>query len=86
MPSGAARPRTTSMVCGRQRSETTNRFAPPDWRDRMRWSIVIASAAAVASSSREAFATSMPVRSSTIVWKFSNASRRPCATSAWYGV
>ena len=28
----------------------------------------------------------MPVRSSTIVWKFSSASSRPCAISAWYGV
>ena len=74
------------MVCGRQRSETTKRFALPGLRARMRWSMVIASAAAVASSSSEAFATSMPVRSSTIVWKFSSASRRPCATSAWYGV
>ena len=46
----------------------------------------MASAAAVASSSSEAFAISMPVRSVTMVWKFSSASRRPCAISAWYGV
>ena len=46
----------------------------------------IASAAAVASSSREAFATASPVRSDTIVWKLSSASSRPWAISAWYGV
>ncbi len=42
-----------------------------------RRAIVIASAAAVASSSSEALARSMPVRSATIVWKFSRASSRP---------
>ena len=47
---------------------------------------VIASAAAVASSSSEAFARSSPVRSATIVWKFSSASSRPCEISGWYGV
>ncbi|MNN99731.1 hypothetical protein D3C81_2194560 [compost metagenome] len=41
----------------------------------------MASAAAVASSSNEAEAKSRPVRSSVTVWKFSNASRRPCDTS-----
>ena len=41
-----------------------------------------ASAAAVASSSSEALAIGMPVRSQTIVWKFSSASSRPCAISA----
>ena len=29
---------------------------------------------------------SRPVRSCTIVWKFSSASRRPWEISAWYGV
>ena len=48
--------------------------------------IAIASAAAVPSSSSDAFATVKPVRSHTIVWKLSSASRRPCAISAWYGV
>jgi hypothetical protein len=38
----------------------------------------MASAAAVASSSSDAFDISMPVRSATIVWKFSSDSRRPC--------
>ena len=47
---------------------------------------VIASAAAVASSRSEELASSQPVRSVTIVWKFSSDSRRPCEISAWYGV
>jgi hypothetical protein len=51
-----------------------------------RRAIVIASAAAVASSSREALAISRPVSSVTIVWKFSSASRRPWLISGWYGV
>ena len=40
-------------------------------------------AAAVASSSSEALATSIPVRSLTIVWKLISDSSRPCAISAW---
>ena len=51
-----------------------------------RCSSAIASAAAVASSSSDAFAISMPVRSVTIVWKFTSASSRPCEISGWYGV
>ena len=47
------------------------------------WAIVTASAAAVASSSSEALAIGMPVRSQIIVWKLSSASRRPWAISAW---
>jgi hypothetical protein len=46
----------------------------------------IASAAAVASSRSDALASGRPVRSATIVWKLSSASRRPCEISAWYGV
>ena len=45
-----------------------------------------ASATAVASSSRLAFAIARPVRSSTIVWKLSSASSRPWLISGWYGV
>ena len=41
-----------------------------------------ATAAAVPSSSRDALATSIPVRSRTIVWKLRSDSSRPCATSA----
>ena len=42
-----------------------------------RFASAMASAAAVASSSSEALATSSPVKSHTMVWKFSSASRRP---------
>jgi hypothetical protein len=83
MPRGSARVRTTSTVCGWQSASTKN-VAPAFWLTRRH--SVIASAAAVASSSSDAFATSMPVRSLTIVWKFSNASSRPCEISGWYGV
>ena len=47
---------------------------------------VMASAAAVPSSSSEALAISMPVRSQIAVWKLISASSRPCAISGWYGV
>jgi hypothetical protein len=47
---------------------------------------VMASAAAVASSSSEALAIGRPVRSLIRVWKFSSASRRPWEISGWYGV
>ena len=48
--------------------------------------MAMASAADVPSSNKDALATSMPVKSMTMVWKFSKASRRPWAISAWYGV
>ena len=69
MSSGSARVRSTSIVCGRQRSLTRNRLRSPSraadavCAGRTRCSSVIASAAAVASSSSDAFATSIPVRS-----------------------
>ena len=44
---------------------------------------VIASAAAVASSSKEALEISRSVRSVTMVWKLSNASSLPCDISDW---
>ncbi len=47
---------------------------------------VTASATAVLSSSSDALAVSSPLRSDTIVWKFSKASRRPWLISGWYGV
>ena len=47
---------------------------------------VIASAAAVASSSSDAPAHGSAVRSAIMVWKFSSASRRPWEISGWYGV
>jgi hypothetical protein len=51
-----------------------------------RLAMVMASAAAVPSSRSDALARSMPVRSATIVWKFSSASSRPWLISGWYGV
>ena len=48
-----------------------------------RWAIAIASAAAVASSSIDALARSIPVRSATIVWKLRSASSRPWLISGW---
>jgi len=49
----------------------------------IRWHSVIASAAAVASSSIDALAMAMPVMSHTIVWKLTSASSRPCEISGW---
>ena len=83
MPMAAARVRTTSIVCGSASASTTN--GPERLRCARRTS-VIASAAAVASSRSEALAVGSPVRSPTIVWKFSSASRRPWEISGWYGV
>ena len=78
MPNGSARVTTTSIVCGWQRSET--KIALPFGLPAR--AKLIASAAAVPSSSSEALETSSPVRSVIIVWKFSKASNRPCAISA----
>ncbi len=78
MPSGSARVRTTASVCGCTSSATRNVF---DFDLPTRRHIVIASAAAVASSSIDAFAMSIAVRSDTIVWKLMIASRRPCEIS-----
>jgi len=75
--------RTTSTVWGWQ-SWATKSALDPFWA--MLWNIVIASAAAVPSSRSDAFATGSAVRSSTMVWKLSSASSRPCEISGWYGV
>ena len=75
----------SAIVCGWQRSDT-KKHLPSAPLSRTRAHSVIASAAAVASSRSDAFATSSPVNEITIVWKFKSASRRPCAISAWYGV
>ncbi|MNN77194.1 hypothetical protein D3C81_1936380 [compost metagenome] len=80
MPSGSARVRSTSRVCGWQWTDAKKAGALFFAR---RLQKVMASAAAVASSSREALAISMPVRSLTRVWKFSRASRRPWEISGW---
>ena len=79
----SARVRSTSSVCGCTPLETKNTF---DFDLAERLASVIASAAAVASSSSEALAISMPVRSAHSVWKLISASMRPCEISAWYGV
>ena len=79
-PSGSARVRMTSIVCGWQ-SPATTRVSPLLFT--LRRASVMASAAAVASSSIEALAMAMPVRSQTMVWKFTSASMRPCEISAW---
>ena len=83
MPSGSALVVTTAMVWGWQSASTKKpvRFERP-----IRRNIVIASAAAVASSSIDAFAISQPVRSATMVWKVSSISSRPWLISGWYGV
>ena len=83
IPSHFARISTTAIVCGWQSSATKNfcRVSPV-----IPWHMVIASAAAVPSSSSDAPASGRPVSSEIMVWKLRSASRRPCATSAWYGV
>ncbi len=83
MPSGSARVRTTAMVCGWHSASTKNTSPPLGLARR---SSVMASAAAVPSSSSDALAMSIAVRSVTMVWKLSNASRRPWEISGWYGV
>ena len=82
-PRASARVRSTAMVCGWQSALTRKRF---ERLRAMRRASAIASAAALASSSSDALARSMPVRSLTMVWKFTSASRRPCEISDWYGV
>ena len=65
MPIASARVRSTESVDGWQSSETNTALAL--LRDWMLRHIVTASAAAVASSSSDALAISMPVKSQTIV-------------------
>ena len=81
MPIASARVRTTSIVCGSASASTTN--GPFALRLACRRTRVIASAAAVPSSSRDALEVVSPVRSETIVWKFSSASSRPWLISGW---
>jgi hypothetical protein len=70
----------TALVWG-WRSEATKKARAFDLA--LRSAMVMASAAAVASSRREALATGRPVRSATMVWKLRRASRRPWAISGW---
>jgi len=82
MPRASACAKATSSVWGKHSSSRTT--APPCLAARCINST--ASPTAVASSSKDAFANGNAVRSDTIVWKLSIASRRPCEISAWYGV
>ncbi len=84
MPSGSARVASTARVCGSTSVSTRNTASSPALAARR--SSVIASAAAVGSSSRLALATSSPVRSVIRVWNVSSASSRPWLISGWYGV
>ena len=84
IPNGFARVITTAFVCGCTCSsirKTASSLILEERRAR-----VIASAAAVDSSSIDAFEISRPVSSQTIVWKAKRASKRPCEISGWYGV
>ncbi|MNF35436.1 hypothetical protein D3C84_163050 [compost metagenome] len=81
MPSGSARVRSTSRVCGWQCTEAKKALLALFFDRRLQK--VMASAAAVASSSKEALAIDRPVRSMIRVWKFSSASRRPWEISGW---
>ena len=75
---GSARVARTASVCGRVSASTTKTsLAEAEERRRS----VIASAAAVGSSSRLAPEIGNPVRSQTMVWKFSSASSLPCEIS-----
>src|SRR5436189_437653 len=81
-----ALPISTAIVCGWHPSAIMNIGVVPGGTFATASVRFIASAAAVASSSREALAIGRAVRSATIVWKLSSASSRPCAISGWYGV
>ena len=70
------------MVCGWQADEIQNARPGSSADGATADTMCMASAAAVASSSSDAFATGRPVRSPIMVWKFSSASRRPCEISA----
>ena len=83
MPIASARVRSTSIVCGSASASTTNGPVALRLARRTR---VIASAAAVASSSSEELDVASPARSLTTVWKLSSASSRPWEISGWYGV
>jgi hypothetical protein len=80
MPKASARVATTAMVWGWHSASTKNAAPECLVARRVR---VMASAAAVPSSSIEALAMSRPVRSVTIVWKLRRASSRPWLISGW---
>ena len=74
IPIGSARVAKTASVCGCVSASTANTF---DSLFEVRRISVMASAAAVDSSSSEALAMSKPVKSVTMVWKLISASKRP---------
>ncbi len=83
MPTASARPRSSAFVCGKRSVSTTNTCdVEPDARR----ASSIPSTTAVPSSSIDAVAVCMPVRSVTIVWKLISASSLPWEISGWYGV
>ena len=83
IPNGTARVARIAAVAVNTSESTASRLEDPRQARCIR---VIASAAAVPSSSIEALAISSAVRSETMVWKFSSASSRPWLISGWYGV
>ena len=84
IPSGFALVSNKASVCGNVSIDTKNEFIFSFFcfLDLVEKRRVIASAAAVLSSSNEAFEISIPVKSVTIVWKLRRASSLPCAISA----
>ncbi len=80
IPTAAALVSRTARLWA-NRSESTRRRLPGTRLARRESNI--ASATAVASSSMDAPATGSPLRSATIVWKLSSASRRPWEISGW---
>ena len=81
----AARPGCAPRRWSGDGSRRRRRTSSPGWLRQPAGTCVMASAAAVASSSIEALARSRPVRSATIVWKLRSASSRPWLISGWYG-
>ena len=88
IPKGSACVVSKSRVWGKVFSSAKN-FTTPSLTivlDLALYIMIIASEAAVGSSSSDALAISMPVNSMTMVWKLRRASSLPCDISAWYGV
>src|SRR3546814_8621544 len=83
MPRGSARVRTTAMVCGWVSASTKKALAACLVERRIR---VIASAAAVDSSSIDALAMSIAVRSVTIVRSEEHTSELPSLMRISYAV
>ncbi|CAB4544985.1 unannotated protein [freshwater metagenome] len=79
MPSGLARVRTTAFVCGFRCSSI--RKTASSLVLEVRRATVMASAAAVPSSSMEALDSDKAVISQITVWKAKIASSRPCEIS-----